>query len=205
MRTDAKLSLEDVAGRVKMTQKTIQRYETGERKINAAVLKEIVEYMGVKYENFISEVQFELSGKKQIKQDPCGIRSCRVPIVGKIAAGNPIEANQDILGYEEISERMFASGDYIALEITGDSMAPYVLSGDIAIIRKQTTLNNGDIGAIMVNGENATIKKFVKTDNYIKLIPYNHNYEPFIYTKEECERLPVEIIGKVVEVRRKFR
>lgn len=136
---------------------------------------------------------------------PKSVNCLRIPVLGKIAAGIPLEAIQDVIGCEEVSEQHYSSGTYFALEISGDSMAPYILTGDIAIIKQQKTLNNGEIGVIMVNREDATVKKFIKRDDYVKLIPYNHNYDPFIYTKEECEKLPVEIIGKVVELRRKLK
>ena len=136
---------------------------------------------------------------------PQSVSCLRIPILGKISAGVPLEAIQDVIGYEEVSEQRYSNGLYFALEISGDSMLPYMLNGDVAIIKHQDTLSDGEIGVIMVNGEDATVKKFIKTDNYVKLIPYNHNYNPFIYTKEECEQLPVKIVGKVVEVRRKLK
>lgn len=127
-----------------------------------------------------------------------------VPVLGTVRAGIPIEAVEDILGYEEITPEMASSGSHFALKINGDSMAPQLLPDDVVIVRAQPDINNGEIGVVLVGGMDATVKKVVKKGAVIKLIPLNPSYEStFIDTRiADCPK--VTIVGKVVEQRRKY-
>jgi len=128
----------------------------------------------------------------------------KIPILGKIAAGLPIEAIENILGYEQIPERLSRKGRYFALEIQGSSMAPIILPGDVAIVRQQNTINDSELAVVIINGQDATVKKVIKRSGFVKLVPFNPNYDPFIFTDEEVENFPVTILGKIIEIRRKF-
>ena len=129
----------------------------------------------------------------------------RIPVLGRVVAGIPIEATENILGYEEITEHMAATGEYFALRIKGDSMCPNICDGDIVIVKKQDAVEDGDIAIVLVSGEEATVKKIKIGSNGITLIGFNLSvYEPHFYTSEEIEKFPVTIIGKVVELRRKI-
>lgn len=127
-----------------------------------------------------------------------------IPVLGKVAAGYPIEAVENIIDYEEISETMARQGEFFALRIQGDSMQPKFSEGDVVIVRKQETVDNGDIAIIMVNGDEATIKKVQRFDGGINLIPTNPAYNIITYTNKEIIDLPVKCLGKVVELRAKF-
>jgi repressor LexA len=124
--------------------------------------------------------------------------------MGEIAAGMPIEAVENIIDYEEIDEQMASSGEHFALQIKGESMAPRFVTGDVVIVKKQPDIETGQIGIVLVNGENATVKKINKTDKGIMLIPSNPQYEAMFYSIEDILSLPVTIIGRVVELRAKF-
>lgn len=129
----------------------------------------------------------------------------KIPILGTVIAGIPVTAVEDIIGYEEISEKMARCGDYFALEIKGDSMEPKMSKGDIVIVKQQNTVENGQIAIVLVNGDEATVKKVRFRDNGIELIAFNsYVYEPHFYSAKEIEELPVKIIGRVVELRAKF-
>lgn len=140
--------------------------------------------------------------------DPFGLatsKSIRIPILGSIVAGTPLEAITDIEGYEEITPRMAAQGSHFALRVRGDSMAPDIKDGDVVIVRKQSDVDTGDIAIVLVNGCDATIKQIKKTDTGIMLIGFNVEvYPPHFYTIEEVEHLPVEVLGKVIESRHKW-
>lgn len=128
----------------------------------------------------------------------------RVPVYGRVAAGIPTEAITDITDYEEIDAAMAANGEYIALTIHGHSMEPRFTEGDVVIVRKQPDIEDGQIAVVMINGDDATIKRVRKTGDGIMLLPTNPAYEPIYYTKKQIRELPVRIIGKVVELRAKF-
>lgn len=130
----------------------------------------------------------------------------KVPVLGKVAAGVPIDAVTDVLDYEEISPDMVKDGsEYFALQLKGDSMEPKMSDGDVVIVRKQETIDNGQIAIVCVNGYEATCKKImIKPNGAIILQPLNPTHEPMFYTPEEVEALPITILGRVVELRAKF-
>ena len=130
--------------------------------------------------------------------------SAVVFVYGTIPAGIPMECIEDIIDTEEISADML-KGDkqYFGLKIKGNSMNPDYLDGDVIICQKQDDCENGDECVCMVNGDDGTFKKVIKNENGIILQPLNSEYQPMFYTNEQIKSLPVRIIGKVVELRRK--
>ena len=127
-----------------------------------------------------------------------------IPVRGRVAAGLPITAVEEVIDYEEIPEKMALSGEYIALKIKGDSMEPKMSEGDVVIVRLQPDVENGEVGVVLVNGNDATVKKVKKIPGGLLLVPNNPVYDPMFYSYEEVDQLPVEIVGKVVELRAKF-
>ena len=120
-----------------------------------------------------------------------------IPLLGRIAAGSPILAEENIEDYLTFPESMFTNGEYFALNVKGDSMIEGgILDGDIAIIKKQNTANNGEIIAALLEDE-ATLKIFSKAGNAIKLVPMNSAYKPI-----ECRDL--SILGKLAAVFRRY-
>ncbi len=132
-------------------------------------------------------------------------KTARIPVVGRVAAGIPTEAVEDIVDWEEIPNAMAQRGDYIGLKVKGSSMEPRFIEGDTVIVRRQPDVESGEIAIVLVNGDEATMKKILKQQSGITLIALNPAvYEPHFYTNEQIEELPVVIYGKVVELRGKF-
>lgn len=131
-------------------------------------------------------------------------QSLKIPVLGTVAAGIPISAVEDILDYEEIPLTWQNQGEFFGLRIKGDSMKPDINNGDIVIVKQQSTAYNGDVVIALVNGNDVTCKKFEKLDNGIMLISNNSEYSPMYFSNEEVVTKPVVIIGRVVELRRKF-
>lgn len=131
-------------------------------------------------------------------------KGVKIPVLGDVAAGVPIEAITDIIDYEEIPESMAKSGDYFGLRIKGRSMEPRMIEGDVVIVRKQDDVESGDIAVVLVNGDSAAVKKLQKKANGIVLMSFNPTYDPVFYSEAEVRTLPVVIIGRVVELRGKF-
>lgn len=134
-------------------------------------------------------------------QTPQGLK---IPVLGTVAAGIPISAVEGILDYEEVPQLWKNQGEFFGLRIKGDSMKPDINHGDTVIVRKQSTANNGDVVITLVNGDDVTCKKFEKLDNGIILISNNSEYSPMYFSNEEVVTKPVVILGRVVELRRKF-
>lgn len=111
---------------------------------------------------------------------------------------------EDIVDYEEIPEVMARNGEYFGLLVKGDSMSPVFIDGDTVIVRRQESADTGDSVIAMINGDEATIKRLKRTEDGIILIPNNPQYLPMTYSNDQIKTLPVRILGKVVELRRKF-
>lgn len=132
--------------------------------------------------------------------------STSIPVLGNIPAGIPMEMIENIGEFESISEDMLKGGkEYFALKIdeeNGHSMEPEYKPGDVLIVLKQDTCENGDDCIIAVNGDDATFKRVFKNENGIILQPLNPSYPPIIYSNDKIISKPVKILGVVVEFRR---
>lgn len=124
----------------------------------------------------------------------------KLPIYGRIPAGIPKEAIQEVEGYIEVPAYM--SEGYTVLKVIGDSMYPKYLDGDVVIIKEQPDCENGQDCAVRINDNDVTLKKVIKMEDGLMLQPLNPEYPPqfFSYNDESC---PVYILGVVVEIRRK--
>lgn len=130
-------------------------------------------------------------------------KSIRIPVLGSIPAGIPMEMIEDIVDWEDISEEMLKGGkQYFALKIKGDSMFPEYLNGDTIIVLKQDNCENGQDCVVAVNGDDATFKRVFKYDNGITLQPLNNTYMPMFYSNDDIINKPVKILGVVKQIRR---
>lgn len=137
--------------------------------------------------------------------DETKVQATRIPVLGTVIAGAPAYAAENIIGWEEVTSKMSKQGKLFALRVRGDSMLPEFKPGDTVIIKEQPDVESGEIAVVLVNGDEATLKKVTKTEDGIVLYAFNPVvYEPHFYSNEEIESLPVRIIGKVVENRREW-
>lgn len=195
-RLELKLTLEEVGEICKVSKSTVMKWENGEIE-NMKRDKIVLMAKALKVKStFVLGIEED----EQI----VNISQCRIPILGEVAAGKPIEEIIDIKGYIEIPEWMLKRGKYFALLVKGKSMEPNIQDGDAIVVRQQKSVENEEIAVVVVNGEDATVKQIKLLENGLMLIPHNRDYEPKFYTAEEVENLPVTIIGKVVELRREY-
>lgn len=206
-----------------VSQNTVSRWETGERTIDLENLKRISELFNVTMDYILGKSDFKTmedafkTYKKfddmynkdgKLAEDVEKIeKGVKIPVLGSIAAGIPIEAIEhfDSDEWEEIPEEMALHADYFALKIKGDSMEPKFSEDDVVIVKKQSDVESGEIAVVIVNGCDATVKKIIKEPNGIMLVANNAAvYPPKFYDQEAVINLPVRIIGKVVELRAKF-
>jgi repressor LexA len=130
---------------------------------------------------------------------PVETRRFEFPLLGRVAAGKPIEAVEDV-GVIEVPPSMVGSGDYFVLEVKGDSMKDDgILDGDFVVVRKQPTAENGETVVALVNNE-ATIKKYYKTKRKVELRPAHEGMNSIVVRKGD-----LRIQGKVAGVIRHFR
>lgn len=161
---------------------TLQRYFSGStKKIPHEALKKITDVLGV---HLISED-----------------KPYMLPVLGLVKGGIPNIAEQNIADYEPVSKIMADTGDYFALKISGNSMSPRINDGDTVIVKRQNQVRNGEVAVVMVGSDAATCKKVYYHKGGISLISNNVEYPPMFYTDAQAEKLPVMVLGKVVELR----
>lgn len=174
---------------------TIARIENGDNDVSQSKLKKFAEILDVSIDFLLDD------GNKKIQISHS--QGIRIPILGRVVAGIPLEAITDIEGYEEITPKMASLGEYFALRIKGHSMEPQILDNDVVICKCQSDVESGDIAIILVNGDEATCKQIKKSQEGVTLIGFNPVvYPPHFYSNKEIAELPVNVIGKVVELRR---
>lgn len=177
---------------------TIQKWEMGVSEPPLKKLKELAELFNVDMDDLTN---------KDLEMPPINSPSqsgVKIKVLGRVAAGIPIEAVTDIIDTEEITEELARTGEFFGLQIKGDSMEPRMIEGDVVIVRQQDDADNGDIVIAMVNGDEATCKKLIKHEEGISLVSLNSKYPPMFFSKLEVQTKPVKVIGKVVELRGKF-
>lgn len=182
----------DVANYIGLTQGAYSNWERGETKIDGVQLSRLAELFEVSVDYLLGKT--DIPGNKYI----------RIPVLGRVAAGIPIDAIEEVIDWEDISAEAAGDGEYFGLQIKGHSMEPKISDGDVVIVRRQPDVDSGDIAVVLVNGDDATVKRIKKSPQGVTLIPSNPAYEPMYYSNEEIESLPVQILGRVVELRAKF-
>ena len=182
---------------------SISQYESGDRFPSDDIKMKMAEI-------FNCSIDY-LLGKTDVRNNQ---KSAVVLVYGTIPAGIPMEMIENILDTEEIDANMLKGGkEYFGLRVSGNSMYPDYLDGDTIILEKVDDCESGQDCVVMVNGNDGTFKKVIKDEvkQTIKLQPINTTldnngnflYEPVTFSKEEIEKLPVRVIGRVVELRRK--
>lgn len=191
---DREMRQNDLANILGVSESTVGKWILQKSLPRMGIIQKLSDYFHVNKSYFL-----ELNQKNVVEKQ----KGIKIPILGRVVAGTPIEAITDIEGYEEITPKMAATGNFFALRVKGHSMEPYMLPDDIVIVRRQEDVECGDIAIILVNGEEATVKRIQKTKEGVTLIGMNPSvYPPHFYTNQQILSLPVTVIGRVMEIRR---
>lgn len=190
---------EELAQKLGLQKSAIAKYENGRvENIKRSIIQnmaKVLECSPTYLMNFESNVEPAKIAEKG---------SVSIPVLGRVAAGIPIEAIEDIIDTEEIPQKLAQTGKFFGLMIKGDSMEPRMAEGDVVIVRQQDDAESGDIVIAAVNGTDATCKRIRKYRDGIELISINPAYAPMFFSNAEIEEKPIRILGKVVELRAKF-
>ena len=194
------ISQNELARRVGMAKSAISRYFNRTREFPLNRADQFAKALGLETEYLLG---VSLPSEDTIENRPLPenlkpiTKVNRIPIVGSIAAGTPILATENIESYLLLGQEYKAD---FALKIMGDSMIDVGINdGDLALIIKDRPISNGDIYAVLVDGE-ATLKKVYKNDDYLTLQPCNSKYEPLMVKEEDNPY----IIGKLSGIVRKY-
>lgn len=200
LRKKKKMSQQELAALLGVTQATLSGWETEKYRIDNNSL--------IKCSEILNTTTDYLLGKSVIDNniEPVSLPQdvVKIPVLGRIPAGIPMEAIEDVLEYIDIPEDMTRGGkEFFALKLHGNSMYPEYLDGDIVIFEKAEACETGNDCAVMVNGDDATFKRIERKESGIVVKPLNPEYETLFFTNEEVENIPIRIIGVAVELRRR--
>ena len=193
-----------LADQLSVSKQTISNWETGIKVPRMGSLQKLADLFNVRIgeitnasidDNDISKIN---KPSNVIYPLSDSLQRVRIPIIGEIACGDPITAEENIEGYtEETFERPIPSGNLFALRCKGHSMEPTIHDGALVTIREQPTVEDGEIAAVLVDGDNeATLKRVKHQGDLIMLMPDNKEYDPIILDKNN----PGRIVGKAVHV-----
>lgn len=189
----SKLPQSEIAKRINVSPQTFNTWIQGKAIPRMGKIQLLADYFKIEKSDLIEE-----------KSNITISQGIKIPVLGSVPAGVPITAVEDILDYEEIPQLWANQGEFFALKIKGDSMEPRMQSGDVVIVRQQSSADSGDTVIVLINGDEATCKKLEKTGNGIMLISTNTKYAPMFFSNEQISELPIVILGKVVENRQKY-
>ncbi len=188
------LSLDELARLTGVPKSTLSRYENNpNQKMDIKIVFEIAKTLKIP-RDVISKSFFEsLIVEKE--------ETVKIPVVGRVCAGNGTIACEEILGHETV-ESKYSGDDYFCLQVKGNSMSPKIDNGDIVLVKKQEYVESGELAIVIVDDDDGLIKKVEYGKDSIKLISFNLYYPERIFGKDEMNR--VKIIGKVIESKRKW-
>lgn len=193
-----------LADRLSVSKQTISNWETGIKVPRMGSLQNLADIFNVKIGEItnasITKSEKDLLAKTTNIIYPLGDKFQRIsiPIIGTIACGDLITAEENIEGYtEEVFEKPAPKGTLFALRCKGHSMEPTIHDGSMVTIREQPTVEDGEIAAVLVDGDNeATLKRVKHQGNLVMLTPDNKEFDPIILDKDN----PGRIVGKAVHV-----
>lgn len=188
----------EIADYLGTTKQNISYYERMDKMPPADICQRLADFFLVSVDYLIGRTD----DPKAVEVKPKG--GVRIPVLGRVAAGIPINAITEIIDYEDIPEQLAKTGEFFGLRIRGDSMSPRILNGDTVIVRRQDTADDGDIVIALVNGHDGCCKRLKRFHGGIALISLNPAYEPMVFTHAEMDTVPVTILGRVVELRGKL-
>lgn len=180
------MTLRELGEAIGRSESVVQRYESG-------VISNLDNEVIAKLANALNVNPAYLMGWTKINT----VNTVKIPILGDIACGDPIIADDNIVGYQTRFADDLPKGELFYLRAKGDSMSPDIKSEALVLCRQQPDVENGEIAAVLVNGNtDATLKKVRKINDSILLEPINDNYEPYIVNEDN----PATIVGKAIEV-----
>ena len=196
-RKELGLTLLDIANACGVSEATVSRWESGDivnmKRSRIAQLANVLKISPSMLIHDDYDVQTDLNP----------IIKPKVPVLGVVPCGEPIEAIEDIIEWIEVVPSQ--AKNHFGLIAKGDSMAPFILDGDILVVKHSPVVGSGKIAIVKVNGDEATCKRLVINDAGLTLVPNNPMYQTLTFGPAEIADKPVTVIGEVVEIRRRFK
>lgn len=198
LRKERKMTQEELGKVIGVQKAAIQKYEKGTvQNIKRASLIKLAEVLG-------TTPEYILGWDAPQNLEPISTDGMiMIPIIGKVAAGTSCFAESNITGYEPVqSSDISKSEQYAFLKVTGDSMYPMFMEGDLVLIRVQSSVDSGAYAVVTIDNEDGVVKRVVYGADFIELQSVNPMYPPRRFENEEVTR--IRVFGVVKEVKRKF-
>ena len=202
LRTEKGEGLDKIAKYLNVTAQTISNYENEKRDMTPDTIIKLAEYFHVTTDYLLGKCDSRKGTESNIF--PIADSPISVPVLGKISAGLPLLAAENIESYELAPSSMIKEGfDYFYLRVNGDSMNLKFNDGDIVLVQKQDDLENDEIGVVLVDGQDATVKKYKFENGFVILSPMSTNpaHVVQIYNPKD---ISIKIIGKVISYQGKI-
>lgn len=202
LRKQEGLSQKELADKTGLTRSAIGMYETGKREPDFETLEIFADFFNVNMDTLLGKAESAAPDPKDLPSNAFSIdlSNChRIPILGRISAGLPLYAEEHIEGYTLTD--LNGGAEYFGLRVSGDSMnALRINEGDVIIVRRQEEVEQGEVAVVLVDGEDATVKRFYSSDTTVTLMPQSTNpeHKPQMY---DLSKTPIRVLGKVVEVK----
>lgn len=193
------LQQKEVAAALNIAPTTFNTWCVGKILPTLPKLQKIAEYFGIQVEDLIQPMsERKATYPSRLSPLPVG-RQGKLPIYGTVSAGlgEYVDGENDILGWEPVDGK-FATDEHFYLRVKGDSMSPKIEDGDLVLVRKQPSVDSGDIGVFLVDGDEGFVKRVKYDTDYIVLLSLNPLYEPITFIGEDVLR--VRVVGKVLRV-----
>lgn len=176
LRKEKGISQQELAKLCSVHQTAVSQWEKGRTTPDSNSLKLLSKVFGVSVDTLLGEEKNEDENK--------------IPVYSQITAAG-------------LCSKLGAT-EYYALSVSDSSMSPIMFAGDTVVVCRSMEVNNGEIGVFAIGNGYAILRKIIKKDTSIMLVSENTSYEPLVFSKAECEALPVYVLGKAVELRRKL-
>lgn len=185
LRKEKEINQDVLANLLGLEVAAISKLETGRVPLKDEYILKLSAFFNVSSDYLLGK---EMPNKKRL-----------LPILGVVKAGYNYLAEENIIDYIEPSMNISDPENYFGLVVKGDSMAPLFDEGDYLIVHKQDgEFSTNDIGIVLINGDEATVKKIIKTNDGIELHAFNPYYPVKKFTYKEMQKIPVKVIGVVV-------
>ena len=196
LRKEKNLIQKELGALLDIKRSTIAAWESNNTMPEISAVQKLADFFGVSLDYLLART--ENRNKSNIDNAYIPKNTVELPILGVVRAGEPIYAEQNILGYFSIDASLIPPGDCFYLRVIGDSMdLSHIVEGQLILIKRQEEVENGEIALVLVNGEDATVKKFYKTGNMVNLQPHSSN--PVHQLRIiDIKKTDVKVIGRVV-------
>lgn len=200
LREELGIDQKELAKRINIDKGVMNRIEMGTRQARDEELSKLADVFQVSVDYILGRTDIKNPSTVNLENEIKIDNVVKLPVLGAVRAGTGGWAVEEVVGYEYAFNIHDDTSDYYYLKVKGDSMEPHISEGDLALVRKQSDVESGELAIVLINGDEGVIKKVVKRDGRLELHSFNAYYPVRVFSGPELQ--DVSIIGKVVNTTR---